>query len=563
MSAETEELLRTDPGSIYGRAVLEHLPRMLSQIDRNPHSPTYGCCCRNHWHYRIEDIPNSQLQEVVLTLAGAYRLRGAWNPWAGSPQLLRWIESVLLYWTKIQRPSGCFDEVYRGQDSYAATAFSTYCSTEATLQLREELDASVVAAVSKAAGRAVAWLGRTQEVLANNQVAGAAGAALNTAELTGNAQHTQVAREAVDYLVSRQTEEGWFNEYGGADIGYSTLTVDYLARIWKKTGWEEAHTMATRLVDFLTYFVHRDGTAGGVHGSRKTEYVIPHGLELLAATHAPARDLGTVLMRSLAERPDRSVLNRLDDRYLCYLSGFFMLAAADAEPREAVDVSLPASNPHNRYFTESGLWSIANARYHLVANLRKGGVLRCDFHEGGSFQNSGLFVTPEGGEPHTTQAIHDGATVGVEGTVATMDAPLVRVRHITVSPLKQVLFKAYNLAVPAFMRRLVLDALRKRAVSTGNPLGTTTRTLVANEDGVRVTDQLDLPAGRFTIRDAALTERSFSFASSGFYHPAEEEHPTTLPSEWTLSGGRSTSIERTLSASGWTEVTSSDSGVAT
>ena len=559
---ETRHLLATDPGSIYGRAVLQHLPRMLSQIDRNPHSPTYGCCCRNHWHYRIEDIPNSQLQEVVLTLAGAYRLSGDWNPWTGSPQLLGWIEAVLLYWTKIQRPSGCFDEVYRGQDSYAATAFSTYCATEATLQLRQALDPSVVAEVTQAAGRAVHWLGRTKEVLANNQVAGAAGAALNTAELTGNRQHEAVARQAVDFLVSRQTEEGWFNEYGGADIGYSTLTVDYLARIWKKAGWEEAGTMARRLVEFLTYFVHRDGTAGGVHGSRKTEYLIPHGLELLAPTHAPSRDLGSLLLRSLAERPERSVLNRLDDRYLCYLSGFFMLAAGDAQPRDSAAIALPAVKAHNRFFSESGLWSFANARYHLVANLRKGGVLRCDFHDGPSFQDSGLFVTDDGGATHTTQAIHDDAGAGLEGADASLQAPLVKVRHITVSPVKQVLFKAFNLAVPALLRRWVLDALRKRAVSSGEPLGATTRHIRAEDTCIRVDDRVELPSGRFTLRSAALTERAFSFASSGFYHPAEEEHPSTLAAERSVTGPNVVELARTLSVAGWSEAVGSDTGAA-
>ena len=44
--------------------IVEQIPRLLTQVDRNPHSPTYGSCCRNYWHYRIEDISNSQMQEM-------------------------------------------------------------------------------------------------------------------------------------------------------------------------------------------------------------------------------------------------------------------------------------------------------------------------------------------------------------------------------------------------------------------------------------------------------------------------------------------------------------------
>lgn len=554
----TAELIRTDPGQIYGRAVLAQLPRMLSQIDRNPHSPTYGCCCRNFWHYRIEDIANSQLQEVVLALAGAYRLDQPWNPWAGSPQLLRWIEAALSFWTRIQRPSGCFDEVYRGQDSYAATAFSTYCSTEAVLQLRDRLDPEVVASVTRSAAHAVEWLGSTREELAYNQIAGAAGAALNTARLTGQKRYEQVARDAVATLARAQREEGWFNEYGGADIGYSSLTIDYLARIWTRTGWNEAGEMATRLVEFLRYFVHRDGTAGGVHGSRNTEYLIPHGLELLAPEHAPARDLGTLLLRSLAEQPQRSVLTRLDDRYLCYLSGFFMQAAADARPRDATTLRLPCTQEHDRYFPEAGLWSRANSQYHLVANLRKGGVLRCDFHDGQSFQDSGLFVTPEHSGSYTTQALQPTSSALLDGGRATVEAPLVRLRHITVSPLKVVLFKAYNLMVPALLRRWVLDLLRGRAVSNGAPLARTARTLEAGPSGLMVEDRLALPRGRFRVRMATLTERAFSFASSGFFHPAEVEHPSTLSVEVQAAGPGTLALRRTLSADGWSDPTRSD-----
>jgi hypothetical protein len=548
----TRELIQTDPGRIYGRAVLAHLPRLLGQIDRNPHSPTYGSCCRNFWHYRIEDISNSQLQEVVLTLALAYHIKADWNPYAGSPQLLRWTEAVLRYWTTLQRSSGSFDEVYRGQDSYAATAFTSYCSSEATLLLRDVLDDELVATVTASLERAAHWLTGSDEQLACNQISGAIAALINTSRLSNNSAHERAARQLLDRLGRLQTSEGWFNEYGGADIGYSSLTLDYLVKIHAATGWDDAGEMAERLLKFLVWFVHRDGTGGGVHGSRNTEYIIPHGIELLAAQqHSLAGNLGNLLLNGIASHPERAVVNRLDDRYLCYLGGFFMQAAASARARPATAIELPCTSPHSQYFPAAGLWSTTNAAYHLVVSTAKGGALRCDFHDGASFQDGGLFVTRSDGQVFTTQALQQNTATAPADDNIDIAAPLLEVKHITISPWRAILFKGYNLTMPRQLRRLVLDLLRKRAVSSGTVLGQSRRNIHAGTASLEIRDRLALPQGSFQVRVALLVERAFSFASSGFFHPAESEQPSALPDELNINGPAGLTIKRTLDANGW------------
>jgi hypothetical protein len=552
IDAATREQLQTDPGQIYGRAVLAHLPRLLGQIDRNPHSPTYGSCCRNFWHYRIEDISNSQLQEVVLTLALAYHIEADWNPYTGSPQLLRWTEAILHYWTTLQRHSGSFDEVYRGQDSYAATAFTSYCASEATLLLRDVLDSKLVAAVTASLERAGHWLAGSEEQLACNQISGAIAALLNTSRLSGNADHEHAARRLLERLGRLQTAEGWFNEYGGADIGYSSLTLDYLVKIHAATGWDDAGEMAERLLKFLAWFVHRDGTGGGVHGSRNTEYIIPHGIELLAARHHPlACSLSNLLLTGIANHPERAVVNRLDDRYLCYLGGFFMQAAAAARVRTSTAIELPCTTNHSQYFPAAGLWSYSNASYHLVASTAKGGALRCDFHDGASFQDGGLFVTRSDGQVFTTQTLQQNTAAPPAGETLNIAAPLLQVKHITISPWRALLFKCYNLTMPRQLRRVVLDLLRKRAVSSGATLGDTRRSIHACAETLEIRDSLELPQGKFQVRVALLLERAFSFASSGFFHPAETEQVSALPEEFPVHGPGKTVMERTLDAGGW------------
>jgi len=73
----------------------------------------------------------------------------------------------------------------------------------------------------------------------------------------------------MDGIYSRQSEEGWFLEYEGADPGYQTLDMHYQALFFKETDCDRivlAHV--EKSLEFLAYFLHPDGSIGGEYGSR-------------------------------------------------------------------------------------------------------------------------------------------------------------------------------------------------------------------------------------------------------------------------------------------------------
>ena len=57
---------------LFAREAIAQIPKILTLLDRNVHSPTYGCFDRNFWHYKIIDFPSGMAQEFVLPLALAY-----------------------------------------------------------------------------------------------------------------------------------------------------------------------------------------------------------------------------------------------------------------------------------------------------------------------------------------------------------------------------------------------------------------------------------------------------------------------------------------------------------
>jgi len=509
---------------LFAKPILDQMPRLLTQVDRNAHSPTYGSCCRNFWHYRIEDISNAQMQELVLTLALAYRYESPNNSYYQSEKLLRWIDAILLYTCGLQRPSGSFDEVYRGQDSYAATAFVGFYVSETLLQLKGSLAADTVNRCLAALRKSAAWLARTDEDFAGNQLSGAAAFVYNLAELSAEEDYARQGRALLESIRSIQSEEGWFKEYGGADIGYASLTLAYLALIHHRHHETLAREMALSGARFLRNFIHPDGSVGGEYGSRNTEYFIPLGPLLLHGASEELADLRCFLVSMLAQGGHEAISHGLDDRYFAYLSPFYMLAAQIAGDTQLDGVKEREAGlwrPHNVYLPDARLWAVSTPAYQLIANLAKGGIFRINFGGQSITIDDGIFGTTAAGAAFTTQYLDRSAQIENDGRLARVRGAIFINKPVLISPLKNVLVRTFNFSVPGPLRRVFLDFLRKRAVSSGAKIGAFERTITLHDDGIEVVDSLtfNVPvAGASLVLDK---ERAFSFASTGFFQSYE------------------------------------------
>lgn len=507
---------RTKTGDLFALPILDRLPRLLTQIDRNPHSPTYGSCCRNWWHYRIEDISNAQFQELVLTLVIAWTYPSPRNPYHRCPEVLAWIEAVMSWTCRLQRPSGSFEEVYRGHDSYAATAFVSFCTAEAVLHLGDSLSPSIKARAVEMVTRASVWLAGMREHFAGNQIAGAAAVHAGLWRLTGDAEAPVRMEQALDQLAATQHDEGWFQEYGGADIGYTTLSHSFLVHVHHHAGSERAGTMASRAAAFLRWFLHDDGTVGGLHGSRNTEYCVPFGIVQDAGRCEHARAMWSWLAPALESRRHRIVTDGLDDRYFAYLSPYFMLAATMAPD----SVPPPATAQGSRWFPGARLWVHEQAGQKLVVAANKGGILRWDGN-GRVVIDSGVFGRTPDGRRFTSQALTPAAPPTQDDCKLTTVAPLRITRPIIVSPWRNLAFRLFNLLMPGGARTLALTVLRKRAVAAGSDVGSVERSIMVDADGVTIEDTVTLETPVAALDFQLGKERTLSFASTGFFQDQE------------------------------------------
>ena len=109
---------------IYSQKALAQIPRLLSQQDRNPFSPTYGCFYRIFWHDRAIDFPSAFAQFSTHTLALVYARPLTDNPFYRNSRIRDWTIAGLNYCLKIQHSDGSFDEFYPNERGWAGpTAF--------------------------------------------------------------------------------------------------------------------------------------------------------------------------------------------------------------------------------------------------------------------------------------------------------------------------------------------------------------------------------------------------------------------------------------------------------
>jgi len=425
----------------YSNTILNQTPRLLSLIDRNPYSPTYGCFDRSYWHSQLTDFPSARFQEACLTLALLYKYQYPKNIYYQNPKIKQWAVAAIKYWQKIQSTNGSFNEWYPNEHSFVATSFTLYAVTETCLLLNLK-STSFINSIKKSAN----WLINQTEILVSNQQAGATMTLYNVFLLTKQKKYLKAAKTKLIQLIKIQSAEGWFPEYGGADIGYSSVLLDYLAKYYQKSKDKQALAIITKLLNFLQYFVHPNQTAGGSYGSRNTEYLLPHGLEIMAKKNQTAAAISHSLLKHLSQYQ----LN-LDDRYLCYNSYVFLQAYHHYSSQK--QSSLPLNKSFDKYFKTAGIFIKSTPKYYAIINLKKGGTIRVYSKKNQKliFQSSGIIGRLSNNQIVSSQWIDHNYQIKItqnkHKTHLSVTGQLHQVSSVTFSPLTMILSRLFQLSL--------------------------------------------------------------------------------------------------------------------
>lgn len=477
------------------QTALDQIPKILTLQDRNPHSPTYGCCDRNFWQYKIIDFPSGMAQEFVWPLALVYTLDLPDNPYYQQASLRSWVEAGIAYAAHSAHRDGSCDDYFPFERASGAAAFSLLAMVESyTLLGLDHPDL-----LSFMARRAT-WLAQHHESgqLTNHQALIAL-CLERLGKLLGDSTWERAKQDRLERVLSWQNSEGWFQEYEGCDPGYHTLTVSCLARLYQTIPDPRIKDALIKAVDLAQIFVHPDGSYGGEYTSRNTYNFFPHGFELVGQWYPAALGINDAVLNGFANGKAPCYA---DDHILGHHTWNYLLTWQD----------FVAARPPSKPISEGRIW-LPNAR--ILVDRREATALYLALNKGGAFKlfrHNKLVVSDTHLSIQTRQGRKLKNAVGhlvgdyhfnLEANEITIHGSLGWAKQKQMTPLNLMILRVVMLSIGRFFPNLIRKLLQAMLITGKKPTP------------FRFVRQLQWHAGHWLVRDEVKTQDWSPLVSAG------------------------------------------------
>jgi hypothetical protein len=447
--------------------------RLLTIQDRDPCSPSFGSFHYAYWRDKTSDFADVRFQEAgamlgLLSLPAFDVLREA-EGWPSQKALMAAFSAGLANLAKEQYPEGSYDEWYKGERGFAVTAFTTVAYGLTALLLDDSLDARDRDLLTRTLKHAAQWLSRRDDTVKINHEIAAAAALAAVWRLTGEERWRRSAERKLEMSLAHQSEEGWFTELGGADLGYASVALDYLMIYWRLTGDDRATSAASRLLEFLAPHLHPNLTAAAEAGICRNAYVGQIGF-LLLDSHSSAR--ATVArMSTLADSAKRIRPYLDDDLRLCRWGSLPVLAALLARPSDLAETSSEFARCHTPGWTvhwNAGLAAYHRDDLHLYAPFAGGAVTRIYRGERLILEDLGLHIR-DGDKAFAVRDYDSDRPLRVTGNGISTSISFGETQYLFPGFLQRLALRAGSVT-PASSRftRSLIDAYRIRRRTAAN-----------------------------------------------------------------------------------------------
>lgn len=452
--------------------------RVLSLIDAEATSPSRGSFDRSWWCWKFVDFSAPRLQEGLYTLAWLIASPLAPAEARENARLLNQVEGGLRFWANLQHADGSFDEAYPFERSLAATAFTGFYVGSAVERLGDRLSQESRSCAFAAIERGAEWLAANGEHhgILSNHLAAAAAALQVAGDLLGTDRFCKARDRYLGIIYREQSPEGWMLEYGGADPGYQSHGMFYLAEVWRRSRDVGLLDRLRQASDFIAWFVHPDGSIGGEYASRGTKFAYPAGFEILAPTVASAAAIATHLRRTVAAgrgigpwEADQWNLFPLLNNYLAAAEAAVLLDGAGPLPWHESDA--------RRVFDKAGLVVARGGERLLVAAPGRGGALKVWRIADGrlEYEDCG-YALDYHGQPFATQFASPWTSdSGPNGLILSSDCAFQSVPSVRFTPLTFIGFRGFSLsmgrsaAAARWLKQLLVKVLiKKRSQAPGS-----------------------------------------------------------------------------------------------
>jgi len=477
------------------------LPRILSLIDRDETSASYGNCDRYHWAWGLIDFSNATFQGVTHGMARLWA-DGLWPYQTNEKIFISRINSIFLATKAITRRDGSLEEAFPNEGSYCVTAlvaFDLLCTVDL---LKSIINDRVLKSWLNIINPLIGFLIKNSETHAiiSNHLATAIAALVRWHQVANDEDALLKAELLLKLIFKHQSADGWFKEYEGADPGYQSLCVYYLSDVYiQKPDWDMLEPLR-KSFKFLWYFAHPDGSFGGLYGSRCTRFYYPCGVLTLANEIPEAAALASFMEEAIISK--RVVtLASIDEPNLIPMFNSYAWAASICSHNiiSTVKEKIPALSitPFQKFFPCSGLFIDRGAFHYSIVATKKGGVVYHFVNQQLNALNAGVVVQNSFGDYGSSQAHNEFDFAGCYNNKITVKGPIIRMPKDIPRPLQFIILRLLSITifhVPILRewikRQLVKYLITKKKYWPCN----NTRTVVLGSD-LKIVDELQLATG--------------------------------------------------------------------
>lgn len=425
---------------------------MLSGQNRDKYSLSYGCFDRRYWGWKMTDYPESTFQRNVYPLSLFLRKAREEERKAEIAVFSESVKSGIEFALAIQHADGSFDQAFPNEHSFGATAFLIHPLLNAYKTVQNEYSESQKNRIESGLFRAVDFLCNNKETHGRitNHLAGAALSLLEGFEFFNEPRFKKHFDSLTELIFSLQSPEGWFMEYEGADPGYQTLCLYYLTQVYRRKPDEKMRDALGKVIDFISWFAHPDGTFGGEYGSRRTSVFYPGGVALLAGEFSMAERLLYFMLESIGGA--RTVtLRDVDMGNLAPLLENYMAVLENplTESDQPAGLLPWERGKTSRDFSHAGLHIRATQKYYAVIGTSNGGVIKVFGRKDKRvlYNDSGYAGRARNNKHITTQVTNLGRRLEVEDNEIVIHASFFEMQRLMPTPFRLVILRFLNLSL--------------------------------------------------------------------------------------------------------------------
>lgn len=531
-SNETAEKALINP---YLAQIHSTLPRILSGFDVDPTSPLRGCGDRRRWAWKLADFANGTPQGIAHGLA--YLVRDCLLPsWLPSASAIRRIDECFIGAEAIRRGNGSWEEAFPHEASFCVTALVTHDLLCAIQLVGDRVPNATRNRWVNTVRPGIKFLLTSDErhALISNHLATAAAALAKWTAITAEPGADR-GRELWKRILSNQSVEGWFREYEGADPGYLSLCLHYLADLHgTRSDWDMSRPL-TQACGFMALAVHPDGSFGGLYGSRNTRFWFPSGIELFADSNPTAAAIASTLRNSIhSHRVVR--LDTMDDGNLGPMFNSYCWAASIVARRakEPTQTLLPCQGTQLKrwHLPEAGLDIDSGPEHYTIVNWRKGGTVQHYPKDGSPATIDGGVALPYRGRWVSTQTWQSEARREMTDTTLTVIAPFVVMHREWPSPLQMIILRL--LALTAMRWRRLSDMVKillvRRLITGRITVPIVNRRVISLGPHIKIEDHFSGVVVQSPSMVKGTNFSSIHMASQGYWQVQDETPRSVVPS---------------------------------